>query len=149
MGYYEQQDVKQVMDHLAESFKIRSLAIWGRSMGAVAALQYLGKTIDVKAVVLDSPYKHLKNYIEQALKKSSSIPSLMVGGAVKVITKTIEEKAGFDPSNVNPLKYNVPGLHLPVLFVAPAEDEQALDSCKKLFEAYAGEDKQILPVKQK
>ena len=121
--------------------KINQFGLWGRSMGAVSSLLYLGKNVEIKAVVLDSPFKHLKNYIENTLRKTSNIPSLVINGAVKVICKTIEDKVGFDPNNVNPLKYNAPGLYLPVLFIAPQEDELTFESCKKLFEAYAGDDK--------
>ena len=44
--------------------KIRNIALWGRSMGAVSALLYLTKTIEIQAVILDSPFKNLKSYVE-------------------------------------------------------------------------------------
>jgi alpha/beta superfamily hydrolase len=64
MGYYEQQDVREVVDHLISQFRVSSLALWGKSMGAVTALLYLGKTLDIKAVILDSPYRSLRGCIE-------------------------------------------------------------------------------------
>ena len=101
---------------------MQNLALWGRSMGAATAMLYLGKTLDIKAVIFDSPYKHLKGVLEQILKNNSNVPSLLIGGAVKVLSKTIEEKTGFDPNNVNPLKYNAPGIHIPALFLYPDDD---------------------------
>lgn len=109
MGYFEQQDLKQIVDYITSDCRLRGLALWGRSMGAVTAILYLGKTINIKAVILDSPYKDGRVCIEQVLQNSSSLPSIMMGGASKLIVKTIEEKTGFDLNNVNPLKYNVPG----------------------------------------
>lgn len=33
-------------------------------MGAVSGLQVLGKTMDVKACIMDCPYKSLKGFVE-------------------------------------------------------------------------------------
>ena len=52
------------MDYLRETFNIRSLGLWGRAMGAVTSLLYLHKTIDVKAVVLDSPFKSVNSLVD-------------------------------------------------------------------------------------
>ena len=89
MGYYEQQDVKEVVDYLIQNFRINSLALWGRSIGAMTTLMYLSKTHDIKAAIVDSPSRHLKSYIEHHIKKNSNLPSLVVGGAVKIVSKTI------------------------------------------------------------
>lgn len=59
-------------------------------MGAVSALLCLSKTLDVKAAILDSPFKSLKSFVEEALKKYSKVPSMLVNGAIKMISKTIE-----------------------------------------------------------
>jgi pimeloyl-ACP methyl ester carboxylesterase len=42
---------------------INHVALWGRSMGAVTAMLYLAKTIDVKAAVFDSPFRSLKTLV--------------------------------------------------------------------------------------
>ena len=55
--------MKEAADYILNNFKIRSLALWGKSLGAVAGMLYLGKTIDVKAIIMDSPYRNAKNYI--------------------------------------------------------------------------------------
>lgn len=59
-----------------------------------------------------------------------------------MISKTIEDKAGFDIQNVNPCKFSAPGLYLPGMFMfVSSEDGSLTDNDKKLFEAYAGKDK--------
>jgi len=43
--------------------KIKDVAIWGRSMGAVTGLFYLLGNDDVKAAVFDSPFKSFKGLV--------------------------------------------------------------------------------------
>ena len=91
-------------------------------MGAVTSMLYLAKTIDVKAVVLDSPFKNLKTLIEDMAKRNSKVPSFVLAGAIKIISKTVEDKAAFSIYNVNPLKYSVPGLYCPAFFIVAIDD---------------------------
>jgi hypothetical protein len=58
------------------------------------------------------------------------------------------EKVGFEVGSVNPLKYNAPGLHVPVLFIDPLDDQPVSEDTKKLFEAYAAEQKTIASIHQ-
>lgn len=108
-------------------------------MGAVSALLTLPKTVDVRCVVLDSPFKSLKAFIEDLLRHQVKLPSLMVAGGVKMISSTIQEKADFDVGNVNPYKYCVPGLYIPAFFAFLGKDSAGED--RKLFEAYGGREK--------
>jgi dienelactone hydrolase len=43
LGYYEQEDLQEVVDYIRKNSKVKSIALWGRSMGAVTALLYLNK----------------------------------------------------------------------------------------------------------
>lgn len=45
LGYYEQEDLRLVIEHIKTLDFINYLAIWGRSMGAVTTMLYLNKTI--------------------------------------------------------------------------------------------------------
>ena len=78
-----------MMEYLKTLDEVNHVALWGRSMGAVTAMLYLAKTIDVKAAVFDSPFKSLKSLIEDMTKKNSKIPSFVLGGAIKIISKTV------------------------------------------------------------
>lgn len=73
-------------------------------MGAVTALLYAKHSPSLTAAVFDSPFKSLKTLIEDLCKKNSKIPALIISGALKIIGKTIEEKAKFDIYKINPLK---------------------------------------------
>ena len=92
-------------------------------MGAVTGLLYMCKCPYVSAAVFDSPFKSLKSLIEDLCKKNSKIPSLIIAGALKIIAGTIQEKANFDIYKINPLKYEVPFLKYPVLFVVGMQDD--------------------------
>lgn len=58
-------------------------------MGAVTAMLYLGKTIEIKGAIFDSPFKNLKCLVEDMSKKNSKIPTFVLAGAIKIISKTI------------------------------------------------------------
>lgn len=73
-------------------------------MGAVTGLLYAKHSSHLTAAVFDSPFKSLKTLIEDMCKKNSKIPALIITGALKIIAKTIEEKAKFDIYKINPLK---------------------------------------------
>lgn len=92
-------------------------------MGAVTAMMYLGKTIEVKAAIFDSPFRSLKSYIEYVAGKNYKIPMFVLAGALKIIASTIESKANFSIYNINPLKYSVPGLICPAFFIVSTDDE--------------------------
>lgn len=77
------------MDQLKNMDYINHIALWGRSMGAVTSMLYLAKTIDIKAAIFDSPFKSLKNLVEDMAHKNSKIPSFVLAGAIKIISKTI------------------------------------------------------------
>jgi hypothetical protein len=76
------------------------------------------------------------------------VPSFVLAGAIKIISKTVEDKAGFSIYNINPLKYSVPGLYCPAFFIVAIDDEIVpTDHTKDLFAAYGGDDKTLKMVK--
>ncbi len=50
-------------------------------------------------------------------------PFFTSGALIKMVSRTIEEKASFSIYNINPLKYTVPGFHLLAFFIAALDDE--------------------------
>jgi alpha-beta hydrolase superfamily lysophospholipase len=41
LGFHEKYDVGIVLDHISNKFNIKYFYLWGRSMGAVAAVKYI------------------------------------------------------------------------------------------------------------
>lgn len=123
LGYYEQEDLHEVLTHIKNKPQVKAISIWGRSMGAVTALLYLNKNVEVVSAVIDSPFKSLKSLIEDLVKKNSKIPMLILAAALKIISGTIEEKAKFSIYKINPLKYNVSSTTQPAFFIVGVDDE--------------------------
>lgn len=139
LGYYEQDDLNEVVEYVSHRPQITSIAIWGRSMGAVTGLLYLRKSSKICAAVFDSPFKSLKALIEDLCKKNSKIPSLIISGALKIIAGTIQEKAKFDIYKLNPLKYEVPFLTYPAFFIVGIQDDLIPpEHTVSLYEKYVG-----------
>lgn len=125
------------MKYLRVKPQVTRLGIWGRSMGAVTGLMYLKRDHDIAAAVFDSPFKSLPSLIEDLCRKNSKIPMFILAGAVKIISKTIEDKAKFDIYKINPLKYEVPHITTPGLFVLSKEDEMVDPKhTEEIFKAY-------------
>lgn len=104
LGWFEWQDLAEVIGYLRNRPQVTEIGLWGRSMGAVTALMYLKKDPKIKAAVFDSPFKSLASLIEDLCKKNSKIPMFILNGAVKIVSKTIEDRAKFDIYKLNPLK---------------------------------------------
>lgn len=87
--------------------------------------------------MFDSPFKSLASLIEDLCRKNSKIPMFILSGAVKIISKTIEDKAKFDIYKLNPLKYEVPQITTPGLFIVSKEDELVDPKhTEEIFKAY-------------
>ena len=62
LGYYEQDDVLTVLEHLRGVGTVSSVALWGRSMGAATSLLFSAKYNEdpfLKAIILDSSFSSL------------------------------------------------------------------------------------------
>ncbi len=59
-------------------------------MGAVTALLYLSQNKGIKTAVFDSPFKSLKSLVEDMAQKTSKIPKLVLNGALRIISGTIQ-----------------------------------------------------------
>ncbi len=93
LGYYEQDDLEEVINYLKKYPKINNIALWGRSMGAVTTLLYLannGKDKGIKAAIIDSPFKSLKALVEDLAQKMTKIPNLILSGVLKIVSGTIQ-----------------------------------------------------------
>ena len=93
-GYYEQRDVHCVVQHLLDHRQVTEVVLWGRSMGAVAALLYASTHHFVRCVVADSPFV---NFHELCLKvlESYHVPKFLSGFLVKRLRSIVLEKVGF------------------------------------------------------
>jgi len=60
LGAWERLDIRAIVAYLREEGATSTIAFWGRSMGAVAALLYADEDNMLDAMVLDSPFASLR-----------------------------------------------------------------------------------------
>lgn len=97
LGYFEKYDIKAVVDFLRKEFGIKSIILYGRSMGAVSCLRYSEMDSNIKASVLDSPFSNFSRLCEEILSNKFYLPSIMAGFLIESARKRILELVeGFD-----------------------------------------------------
>lgn len=109
LGAHEQHDVMAVLQHLRATFNVRKFALWGRSMGAVAAIKFSGLLHSLQlttrkqsapdfqliSMVLDSPFHSLMELAMEIGKSKVAIPDLLIKAVLMMVKSTIETKASF------------------------------------------------------
>ncbi|KAF6254056.1 Alpha/Beta hydrolase protein [Scenedesmus sp. NREL 46B-D3] len=137
LGAREVDDLAVVVDHLRTQGGVSSIALWGRSMGAVTALLYSARDPDIAGMVLDSPFSRLTDLmLEIVVSQRLPIPKVMLKLALKLMRASVKRKAGADISAVSPLDV-VGGSLIPAMFGHGREDSFiAMHHSEKLHDAY-------------
>ena len=81
LGWNEARDIGNVIRFLKRKYGIEKFILWGRSMGAVAALLYLSsKNTSNHAIagIFDSPFSNLTELVEATADKWTIIPGFVV-----------------------------------------------------------------------
>jgi len=139
LGFFEKQDLETVVNYLRSSGKVSKIGIWGRSMGAATALMYAANDPAISGIVLDSAFSSLKKIAEELVEKTPlKIPKMMLSLGLKVIRRSIKNKASFDISELEPIKH-APKAKVPALFCHAKDDNFILPHhSKQLHDAYGG-----------
>lgn len=65
LGLRESEDLGKVIEYLGSKKEVKDIALWGRSMGAVAALIYCSRnTRPIRACIYDSPFSTLRKLVK-------------------------------------------------------------------------------------
>lgn len=144
LGFYERQDLATVVEFLMmKTDEVCGVALWGRSMGAVAAVMYAAKDPWIRCIVLDSPFSNLRLLIHDIVERHGGrtaqyVPNVIVDGIVGRIRKRIMTRAAFDMDDLDTVKYasqcNVPSL----LFHGEDDDFVSMKHCFRIRDAFAG-----------
>lgn len=94
-GYYEQEDIAAVVEHLRGE-GVRETILWGRSMGAVAALMYASRSDGIRAVVADSPFANMKELLRDVINSYVPLPDLITNFIISRLQHSILSLGGFD-----------------------------------------------------
>merc|ERR1719506_2868764 len=126
LGYHEQQDLRAALTHLRQDANVRSIAIWGRSMGATAAVMRAAEDNSLAACILDSPFTDLRMAILEYIQTSSvRLPSFAIDGVIQLARSEVKSRAGFDIFDVAAIKYAEKAT-CPALFAVAADDNFVL-----------------------
>ncbi len=64
LGYYEVRDVEAALDFALQQTSVKSVGVWGESMGGATAILAAAKRQEIKAVIADSAFPTLEGELE-------------------------------------------------------------------------------------
>lgn len=102
-GLNEEKDLGAVIRHLRKSGLVTSIALWGRSMGAAAAILRASKDKCLAACVLDSSFADLRT-LAGDFAKESFIPQFAINLGIGSLRRDVQRNAGFDLDKILPIK---------------------------------------------
>ncbi|GMI34143.1 hypothetical protein TeGR_g14857 [Tetraparma gracilis] len=149
LGYYEREDLADVINHLRATQVCTTIALWGRSMGAATALMHGDRDPSIAAMVCDSAFSDLTTLAEEMVEKGREqglwAPGMIVSMAISMIRSSVKKLAKFDIKDISPISH-APKCFIPALFVAAEDDAFILPAhSENIHNAYAG-DKNIIIV---
>lgn len=144
LGFTEKQDISSVVSFLRTQADVGRIALWGRSMGASAALLYAQQSPHIAALVLDSPFASLKQASKELVAQYRLIPGAVGDYILQAIRKNVKKLAGFDMFEINPIE-RIENCDMPVLFIHSREDQLvSFSHSESLFAAYPHPDKTLI-----
>lgn len=144
LGLFERLQVERVLHHLKDKYNTGSVAIWGRSMGAVTAILYAEmRPFDVCAMVgadhqvLDSPFGSMKKTVQDIAYEHYNLPNFLVSIGLAVINSSIKERIHADIfEELSPFNSSM-SCSAPVIFIVAKEDGLVLPKrVRQMHEKY-------------
>ncbi len=119
VGQYEKYDLLGAIDWAGKNTEGK-IALFGYSMGAATSLVTAAEAPEVGAVVADSPFNNLEDYLSENLSVWSGLPEFPF---TPLIMMMIPPATGTDPSQVNPMKALEQIYPRPILFIHGKGDQ--------------------------
>lgn len=140
LGAQEVLDLEVAVEYLRQIPQISTIALWGRSMGAVTSLLYSRRDPSIAGMVLDSPFSKLTDLaLELVDEQQVPVPKALVKVALALMRRSVRKKAGFDISTIAPIDI-VDESFVPALFGhADGDDFIKKSHSEKLLDQYAGD----------
>lgn len=147
LGANEVEDLQCLVDFIRAGGHTSSIALWGRSMGAVTSLLFSGRDPSIAGVVLDSPFSKLTDLMVELVDEQKVPLGRYIGGAaLKLMRRSVKKRAGFDIAAISPID-SVDRTFVPALFAHALGDTFVKPHHSvRLHERYAG-DKSLVQFK--
>lgn len=142
LGINESDDLEDLLQLLIAQKKC-SFILWGRSMGAVAAMIHQDKysqssQAKVEYIVLDSPFSSVERLVRDVSEAYVTFGEYISMMFYSSIVEVIKGKIGYDFNNLIPLDL-CPRLTTPVMFFVGKSDDIVLPiRVKEMHKLYAG-----------
>lgn len=147
LGAFEVEDLGTAVQYLREEGSTSTVALWGRSMGAVTAIMYSHQDPSIAGVVADSPFSKLVDLMfELATSKDQGlrIPRPLARMAMALMRRSVKKRAGFSIDQVSPLD-KVEECYVPTLFGHGKDDDFIpLHHSEKLFVSHGADTKNFV-----
>jgi alpha-beta hydrolase superfamily lysophospholipase len=89
LGWWERDDLAMIVDYLRKNRYVSTIALWGRSMGAVTALLHADRDPSIAGIVLDSPFSNLNKLVYELADKYTKLPNFMINPLLNMVSITI------------------------------------------------------------
>lgn len=148
LGYWERDDLATVVEHLRQSGRVTTIALWGRSMGAVCALMHSHRDPSIAAIICDSAFSDLSTLAEELVDRAKSnglmVPGFIVSIALRMVRSSVLKTANFKIEDVSAIK-ECDTSYVPIVFFAAKDDDFiAPHHSQELYDKYGSEDKNIV-----
>lgn len=139
-GLYEKEDLMGAVDYVKNLDQAgEHVGIIGYSMGAATALLAAAEDSRVEAVIADSPFADLTEYLNENLSVWTRLPSIPFN---RIILAVIPKMLKIDPMKVSPVKV-VTNIGVPVLYIHGTADKDIPTSNSQLLYQASPENKNL------
>jgi dipeptidyl aminopeptidase/acylaminoacyl peptidase len=135
VGYLEQRDLEGAFDYIKSrpQDEGQHIGLLGFSMGAAVSLLVAANEPRVEAVIADSSFADLQQYLDENLSKYSHLPYFPFTPVMEWLSVPL---TGFDPAKVQPIKSIARIAPRPILLIHGEVDSQiSVDNSRQLLAA--------------
>ena len=134
VGEYEKYDLLGAIKY-AKAHGSKHIILLGYSMGASTSILAASESKDIDAVIADSPFANLDDYLNKELPVWSKLPAVPFN---KTILFSMKALTGVDPGKVSPKDIIAKMAPTPLLLIHSKDDKQvSVDNSKKLYDIYS------------
>lgn len=146
-GYYEHKDLEAIVQEIRMRFQVKKVILWGRSMGAVVALQYAYRhPKDVDFLVLDSPFTSVEQMVRDVGGRYLKLGEYVALFLFSMSKDEIMQRIGVDLFELRPIEL-CPHIDTACVFVVGNKDDLVPpERVDEMFRIYKGAARDMIVV---